>query len=414
MFEFGLYALILLLMALGFIVVPMLLSKTVVRQTDDETNIKLAQNKLKELKAELAAGNISQIQFSTAKHELEVGLFHDLHDGGSLAQPGGNGRWLALPLAFIVPVAALALYLQLGDFRAFDPNAARPVQTELSREDQIVQMVNGLAQRLEQQPNDLQGWIMLGRSYKAMKRYPDAVGALRKALALQPDNPDLMLQLADAAAMTNNGSLQGEPNQLIEQALKLNPDNEMGMWLLGLSKAEAGQYDLAIAIWRKLQQRYQPDDKDYQEVQQLIDTALKRAGREAEIGATPAPAAQAAAAAAKAGGSVNVEVTLDPRYQPLVNDGDSVMIYVKAANGPKMPLAAVKRQVKDLPLKITLDDSMAMMPNMTVSAFEDLQVTARVSRSGNAMPQAGEPVGSVAVKGEQRNAVTVVINDQVR
>ncbi len=406
MFEFGLYALILLLLALSFVVVPLMLTKTVARETDDKANIQLAQNKLKELKAELAAGNLSQSQFAAAQHELEVGLYHDLHDGEA-QHSSGNGRWLIVPLLFIVPVVSLGLYAQLGDFRAFEANPGAAEQAAADPSDQINAMVAKLEQRLQQQPDDMKGWLMLGRSYKALKRYDDAVAALKKAQAIQGDNADILLQIADVLATANGGSLQGEPTALVEQALKLQPDNEIGLWLSGMSKAESEQYDEAIALWRKLQQRYQPGQAEFQEVQDMINTALERSGK-------PPEAAQAVpAAAANASPQINVKVTLDEKFKASVKADDTLMVYVKAANGPKMPLAAVKRQVKDLPLTISFDDSMAMMPTMKISSVDEVIVTARVSRSGNAIPEAGEPIGTAKVMGDQRKDVKIVIDRQV-
>lgn len=407
MFEFGLYALILLLLALSFVVVPLMLAKTVTRESDDDVNIQLAQNKLKELKTDLAAGNLTQAQFDAAKQELEVGLYHDLHDGAT-QQSSGNGRWLIVPLLFIVPVVSLGLYAQLGDFRAFEANpGAAAQQAEAGPDgDQINAMIAKLEQRLQQQPNDAKGWLMLGRSYKALQRYDDAVAALKKVQALQGDSADILLQIADVLAVANDGSLQGEPTNLIEQALKLQPDNEIGLWLSGMSKAELGQYDEAIALWRKLQQRYQPGQAEHQEVQDMINAALERSGK-------PAEAVQPAPTAAAASPVINVNVTLADKFKAGVKADDSLMVYVKAANGPKMPLAAVKRQVKDLPLNISFDDSMAMMPTMKISSVDEVIVTARVSRSGNAIPEAGEPIGTAKVMGEQRKAVKIVIDQQV-
>lgn len=406
MFEFGFYALILLLMALGFITVPLLLGGPVARESDDSANIALAQSKLRELRAELKAGNLTQAQFAAAKHEVEVGLYRDMQGDKQQNPLTGNGRWLAVPLLFVVPIVALGLYAQLGDFRAFMPQPQAASQNAGVTEDQINQMVAKLAARMRENPDDLQGWIMLGRSYKTLKRFGEAVEAYRKALALDKTNADVLLQLADTLAMASGGGLQGEPSELIEQAIKLDPDNEMGMWLAGLSKAESGDYDAAIALWKKLQQHYQPGSRDHQEVQQLIDTALERSGKSAET-AKPAPAP------ASASSNVNVRVALGERFKNQVNPDDSVLIYVKAASGPKMPLAVVKKQVRDLPLEISFDDSMAMVPGMTVSSFDKVVVTARVSRSGNAMPSSGEPVGSVEAAGEQRKSVNVVIDAQV-
>lgn len=411
MFEFALYALILLMVALGFIIVPLMLAKTVVRETDDTANIELAKLKLGELRAELAVGNLSQAEFAAAKRELEVGLYHDLKDGTQSLASESHGRWLAFPLAFIVPVLALLLYAQLGDFRAFESPLAQAAQQQRPTEDQINAMVEGLAKRLQQQPDDLQGWMMLGRSYKAMKRYPDALQALKKALNLQPDDADLMLQIADTLAILNDGSLQGEATSFIERALLLEPDSDMGMWLSGLSKAELGQLDAAVAIWRKLQQHYQPGSGDYQEIQELIDTALARAGKPVAI-AEPPPQSAAPQMTVTPSAVLAVRVEVAERFKANIKPDDSVMIYAQAANGPKMPLAVIKRQARELPLQVSLDDSLAMMPAMKLSSVDDVVVTARISSTGGASPQSGEPVGKVNV-GKQRQPVTVVIDSQV-
>lgn len=404
MFEFGIYALILLLMALAFVVVPLMLAKTVVRESDDSANIQLAKNKLKELKAELAGGNLTQADYAVAKQELEIGLYHDLQ-AAQLQQSGSNGRWISVPLLFAIPVISLGLYAQLGDFRAFDPPAAMmPADQQEATRDQLETMVAKLEQRMHEKPT-VEGWVMLGRSYKAMKRFDDAIVALKKAQDLQPDNPDIMLQIADALAVANDGSLQGEPSNMIDKALKLQPDNEIGLWLSGMSRAELGQYDAAIATWRKLQQRYQAGQPEYQEVQQMIDTALERSGKAPEA-PKPAPAAASTP-------TVKVQVTLAAAMKTAISPEDSVLVYVKAANGPKMPLAAVKRQAKDLPLSVTFDDSMAMMPTLKISSVDEVVVTARISKSGNAIPQSGEPIGTTKVSGAQRNEVKIVIDQRV-
>lgn len=410
MFEFGLYALILLLTALGFVIVPLMIAKPVIRETDDAINIDLAKFKLRELEMDLSAANITKAQFTAAKKELEIGLYHDLKDSAEQNLIGGNGRWLAVPLGFILPVVALALYAQLGDFRSFESKSMQTGQTEQNTEDQVNEMVAKLAQRLQQQPNDLQGWIMLGRSYKAMKRYPDAVAAFKNALALQGDNTDIMLQIADTLAMLNDGSLQGEATQLIERALSLKPDSKMALWLAGQSKAEQGQFDAAVVLWQKLQKFYQPGGEDYLEVQSLINMALERSGKEvvsAEVATQPSASPSASA-------SIKVKVELADRFKAGVKADDSVMVYVKALNGPKMPLAAVKRLVKDLPMEIVFDDSMAMMPNMTISSVDKVVITARVSRAGLATPQAGEPVGTAEAVVKKDKEVIVVIDEQIK
>lgn len=409
MFEFVIYAIVLLLCALSFVILPLLLNKDVTRLSDDDTNIELAKNKIRELKADLVDGNISEADFNAAKRELEVGLYHDLNAGNTSSSNSGAGSWLAWPLLFVVPIVALLLYAKLGDFRAFeevDVPKSKAVQAGHSNNDNINQMIAKLTQRLQQNPNDLDGWLMLGRSFKATQRFKDAVAVLRKASELQANNPEIMLQLADAVAMANDGSLKGEPTDLIEKALKIQPDNLMGLWLSGMSKADVNDYEGSIKVWKKLQAHYQPGQEDYVEIQNLIDTAIAR-----KTGKT-APVAQAETVKTTASSTeeIMVKVDIDPVIKSKLDPADTVFVYVKALEGPKMPLAVAKHQLKDLPLEIKFDDSMAMMPNLKLSLFDKVVVTARVSKQGNAIPQPGEPIGSTEVSKQQRKSVAVKIN----
>lgn len=414
MIQFGIYVAMLLLTALAFVLVPLLVNKGLVKESDDQTNIQLAKAKLQELQDDLAAGNLTRAQYDAAKQEVEVALYHDLQATARQVENAGKGRWLAIPLLFLVPIVALGLYAQFGDFRTFDETS---YQTAVSpdradKASQVNAMVEGLAKRLEQQPDDMQGWIMLGRSYKALKRYSDAVATMQKARQHLGDKPDILLQLADAMAMAGGGSLNGEAGQLIAKALELEPENEMALWLYGMLKAEQDQYQEAIQYWQKLQRHYQPQDPNYKEVQNLIDEANQRLGN--PVAAKTADAIVAVPQTAKtAYGTVNVKIELADSFKNKVGADDAVIIYAQAVNGPKAPLAAVKKQVKDLPLQLTLDESMAMMPEMTVTSVDHIRVTARVSVAGSAVPQSGEPIGSVEVQGAGRSAVKVVIEGTV-
>ena len=282
------------------------------------------------------------------------------------------------------------MYSIKGDLRAFDISTVTAAGTPKTAAD-INAMVEKLAQKMAQNPQDPQGWIMLARSYKVLKRYPDAVSALRKARALLGDEPQTLLQLADVIAMQNGGSLLGEPSELAAKALALDANNDMGLWLYGLANAEEGKFSEAIDNWKKLQTHYKPNEADFNEVQKLIDQAREALGQKVES------VKETASPAATSGRSLHLAVSLDDKFKSIVNADDYVFIYAQPAQGGKMPLAVVKKQVKDLPIDITLDDSMAMMPNMTISSVANVQVSARVSKSGNASPQSGEPIGKKQV-----------------
>lgn len=422
MFQFGIFAALLLLVALSFILIPLFTARGLAKSDEEQTNILLAQNKLRELEDDLANGSLTQEQYDSAKEELEVGLYHDLQVGGAEVVVDENkGRWLAIPLFLFVPLVALALYSIIGDPRAFDGNiATKQTQNPKEVSDKALQMnamVEKLALRLQKEPGDAKGWLMLGQAYKLLQRNQDAVVALRKAYELQSDQPEVMLQLADAIAATNDGSLKGEPAALVSKAIALAPDNEMGLWLAGMAKAEEGDFAPAVNYWTKLQQHYKPEDQAYQELQDYIGKANARLGKPAD--SVNSSEQQAAAPTqqkeAKAASSVKINVTLGDAFKGKVKPDDYVLIYAQALVGPKAPLAVVKHQVKDLPLEVVLDDSMAMIPSMTVSSVENIKVTARISATGTATPQPGEAFGAIEIKGADRAGVkSVVIADTIK
>jgi cytochrome c-type biogenesis protein CcmH len=380
----------LIAIALCFLLIPLWLKAKPIAQNDESINILLAQNKMQVLNDELANGIITQIQFDALQNELMLHLHQDLVSSSAHSIDDTKGRWLALPIAIFVPLLALAIYSVKGDLRAFDTSTVTAAGTPKTAAD-INAMVEKLAQKMAQNPQDPQGWIMLARSYKVLKRYPDAVSALRKARALLGDEPQTLLQLADVIAMQNGGSLLGEPTELVANALALDANNDMGLWLYGLANAEEGKFGEAIDNWKKLQTHYKTNDADYTEVQKLIDQAKEALGEKVES------AKDETTPSSSSGKSLHLAVALDDKFKSAVSAEDYVFIYAQPAQGGKMPLAVVKKQVKDLPIDITLDDSMAMMPNMTISSVANVQVSARVSKSGNASPQSGEPIGKKQV-----------------
>lgn len=402
MFEFAIYALMMILIAIGFVVFPIVLSNnSIANEETDDVNINLAKAKLRELKAEMAAGQIAVADYEASRKDLELGLYHELEKVAAKRPLVNGGRWLALGLGFLIPLIALFLYSSLGDLRSLQPTDTSSAKAQ----PQVNEMVDRLAKRLAEQPKDLQGWLMLGRSYKAMQRYDEAIAALRSALALKPDDTDIMLQLADTLAMANNGSLKGEAGSLIEQAIRLKPDSEMGLWLSGLSKAEMGDFQTAIQQWKTLQSHFSAGDSDYQEVQDLIDKAQSAMGER--------PSEQPKMQSPKASNSIRVMVKLDEHFKASVSPDDWLLVYAKASNGPKMPLAALKRKVSDLPLDVTLDDSMSMMPGLSISSFDRLTITARISQTGNATPQSGELIGTVDLDKTKHLEASVSINDKI-
>lgn len=403
MIQFGIFVALLITLALCFLLIPLWLKPEIVSNDDSQINIELAQKKLQALKTDLENDLITQAQYELLKNELLVNLQRDLKQSETRIIDDKKGRWLAIPLGVFVPLLALAVYSVKGDLRAFDDTAIKGEMPTKTAAD-INGMVAKLAQKMAQNPDDSEGWIMLARSYKVLKRYPEAVEALRKARALTGEQPEILLQLADVLAMEKGGTLLGEPAELVAKALALDPDNGMALWLYGLANAEDSKFNEAIGYWQKLQTHYQPQDADYLEVQKLIDQAREALGQ---------PVAVAENKAVKNNKGIHLMVSLGDKFKAAANPEDAVFIYAQPAQGGKMPLAVVKKQVKDLPLDVTLDDSMAMMPTMTLSSVANVQVSARVSHTGNAIAQSGEPIGKMPLSTTVDNGVVKLVIGEI-
>jgi cytochrome c-type biogenesis protein CcmH len=346
------------------------------------------------------------------------------------AATGRRGRWLTGSALGLVPVLAITGYLALGNPAALNP----PDQ-------QFLQMVDALAERLKTNPQDAEGWVMLARAYQITGRIPEAVAAFEKASALRPDDANLIAGHADALAMVQ-GSLSGKPFELIVKALKIDPKNQTALALAATAAMENGQFDESIALWRRLAAVVEPGSRDRQAVEQAIEQVqqvalakgVKLAGEstgaaatDSAAPATPAPqapaavpakgatpAATAATAASPATASISGEVTLAPELMRQAKPDETVFIFARAVDGPPLPLAVIRTTVKELPLRFTLDDSMSMAPTARLSMHRQVVVSARVSRSGQAMPQPGDLIGTVQPVAVGATGVQVRIADVVR
>jgi cytochrome c-type biogenesis protein CcmH len=336
------------------------------------------------------------------------------HVAAPLRQGSPRGTLALLVLA--VPVLALALYALLGNPQALglQPQAAaEPTPQEME------EMVERLAQRMEQQPPgqaaDVQGWVVLGRTYAAMQRFEKAQHAFGKALQIAPGDAQVLADQADVTAMLQSGSLQGEPGKLIERALQADPGNLKALALAGSAAFERKDYAAAIAHWSRARQLGPAEGEFAQGLERGIADARAAAGPAALVATQPvAPGGTAAASApASPGGGLRGRISLAPSLAAKVLPGDTLFVFARAAEGPRIPLAILRRSAAELPLDFKLDDSMAMSPELKLSNFAQVVVGARISRSGDAMPASGDLEGSSAVLGNGTQGVELVI-DRVR
>jgi len=395
-----------------------------------QQNVAIARERLAELEEDRAAGRLANEEFEPLREELEAALASDLKAEARPAERGhGPSPWPAMAVALLLPVLAGALYLSLGTPGAIDgasiADAGRgighPSVGGNGEPASVEEMVARLQARLKEQPDDAGGWVTLGNTFMSMKRFGDAVEAFSRAHALIGDDPRLLVRYADALAMAAGGRIQGKPFELVWRALAADPDNPTALWLAGMGYAEKGEYQQAIAQWQRLEPMLADQPESLAQLRSLIDEARQQLAQAGEApatatpGAEPAPAMPAQPQKAASGAALSVRVSLDPALLERVAPGDTVFVYARAVEGPPMPLAVVRRPATELPFTVTLDDSMAMMPALSLSRFDTVRVSARVSHSGNAMPQSGDLRGEVSpVKVASSSVIEIVIDEIVQ
>lgn len=397
-----------LAVALGFIIPPLLRRPEITGYTQDDVNVVIYRERLEALQAALDEGSLSSAQFEQAQQELQQELVADLSPVATQSPSATTqGRWGAVVAALTVGGVAIALYLQLGTMPLPSEETALAQLDAAEQAERIDAMVAGLAQRLEENPANPEGWVMLGRSYQVLERFPEASRAFARAHELIGDEPWLLADYAEAEAYAQGGDMGGEPTELVLRALKQDPDHQKALWLAGIAAAQQGNPALAATRWRRLLALLPADGEGARQVQALLARLESEGIADAvQEGSTPA-ALSAPTAALKA------QVSLAPDLSDQVVPTDTVFIFARAAEGPPMPLAVLRKQVKDLPVTVVLDDSMAMVPEMRLSRFPEVRVVAQVSRSGNAVAQSGDLRGSSApvAVGDEGNVAVVI--DQV-
>lgn len=299
----------------------------------------------------------------------------------------------ALGLALLLPATAIVMYRLVGEPTALDPSAL------LAPEDHGQNMdaaIGKLADKLKQNPDDAEGWALLGRAYEATGHFAEARDALKRARAIAPNDADINVAYAEALALTDDSRrIQGEPLAIIEQVLKSDPDHQRALWLRGISEYQAKKFDTAIATWTHLATLLPKDSSVARSVQQEIARAqATRDGREIpddnEVSAANPATDQPKQSVTEAGPTITVKVSLAPKLKDKLAASDVLFVFAKAANGPPMPLAIQRTTADKLPVTVTLTDGMGMMPTMKLSQFPQVIIGARISKSGNAIAQTGD------------------------
>ena len=378
------------LLAMLFVALPLLRTpKTDVAPAQDAANVAIYTDQLAELENDLRNRLLSPAQFDLAKPELERRLLQDVPTGVTQAPAKQSAPWFGVILSLLVPLLAVGIYFQLGTPEAINaPAFSAPIAS--AQDQEIEAVLPRLLQHLQDQPDDITAWKNLGRAMLALQRFDEAAQTYEKITLLMPKSAQAFADYADALGMAQGQKLAGKPTQVIAQALKLDPKNPKARYLAGFASIEAGNPKEAIMHWEKLLAELPPEQRGVDILREKIAELKQQAGLPpSSSNAEAAPTKPALSATASIAGQARLNTALANQASP----EDTVFVFARAVNGPKMPLALLRVKVKDLPIDFKLDDSMAMSPQMKLSNFPEVVIVARVSKSGTAITQPGDLEG---------------------
>lgn len=370
----------------------------------DAVNIQSAATRLSELKLELENELISQERFDKYKLELETAALDDLRNATSVEiKEHKDNRILAIIVALLVPLLSIAIYQQLGDEAAFDIALQTDESAIAARE--IEEMLAAVEQAVQENPNDVEGRIALAQAYTRLERYNDAVAVHLELNKLRPDEPDILVNYAEALARSHGNQLTGKPTELLNAALLIEPKHGRALWLAGFAEQQAGNKEGAVAHWRNLLASIEAGSEVFQHLESLIFELNRE---------KPTPEVSSSGQSIAVKQSIQVKVSLSSEIDSKVDPNTTLFIYARASEGPAMPLAVHKGLAKELPITVTLDDSMAIMPQMSLSSFPKVIIGARLSSNGQPQGQSGDYEGHSDVIETSTNSVVDVLINSVK
>jgi cytochrome c-type biogenesis protein CcmH len=405
--------------AMAFVLPPLLRRDVRPGQVDrKKANVAIYYDQLAELKADLDSGELDAAQYEDARREIEKRLSEDVPMESAPVAAAQAGRWPGFVLAGAIPILAISLYVGLGNPEALLMSRAQaPAAAERSQHD-AAPMIAALEAKLKEKPDDAAGWYMLARSYAAIGNFGEAARAYAKASELFPEDARLLADYADALAMAQGQNLQGKPLELINKALKLNANDEKALNLAASAAYQSKDFAKAASYWRQLLKLIPPDADIVKDIAAAIEESDKLAASLGGLdnlssmgakGGSGEKAEQPQLGAVAISGTVTVSKELIAKVSP----ADRVFIFAQAPQGPKMPIASVKIDARQLPYRFTLDDAVSMSPNDKLSNHTEVMISARVSKSGQPMAQSGDLQGKVGPIKLGQQGVAIVIDTVV-
>lgn len=411
---------LLLAVAVLFIVLPLWRSKVknnhVLR---DAANLEIFRDQIAEMDADLRNGLLTQELYDQGKRELQSRMLDEVKDAQAEDSTKRNPhKVLALVLAVLLPLLAVGIYSKIGNRDAFAPAGSMGMQgTGTVRTDAAFKE---LEDKIAQNPKDTESMLTLAHSYTEAERYVDAAKIYNQLTKIVTQDAQVWADFADVLAMANGQSLAGHPTLLINTALVFDPNNAKALALAGSAAMERGDYPAVVKYWEQLLKQMQPGADETKMIesglQKARDAIAQGKGGKAPMMAGGMPPMAAGGGMPQAGGAERITgtVTLSDALKSQVKPGDMLFVLARAESGPPMPLAVVRKLASDLPYQFTLDDSMAMAPQMKLSRFDKVVVVARIAKSGDPMPHPGDMQGLSATIKPGTTGLKVVIDSVVK
>ncbi len=408
------------LLVLGLLLWPLLRRQDSSKKEEGEKTLSVYRQQFAELEQDHKNAMLTDERYQQSKQELERRLLEE--SGPAEATPPGrlwpvNSRLVVVALAVILPTISGLLYWTLGNPQAIIlPSASPPMaQGGSDNAHQTSEGLDALSERLkkklEQNPNDGAGWALLARSYVEIGRHADAVPMYEKAMKLIPDDSQLLVDYADALGMLHGRKLAGKPELLIQKALKIDPNHVKALMLAGTVAFDRKEFGQAAQYWERASANL-PTDVETEVRQELLSGIAEAKGL---AGGKPAmvKAVGLAAPSTKPGGqaaAISGTVNLAPGLAGKVAPTDTLFVFAREMNGPPMPVSIVRATKNGLPFTFRLDDSTSPMPSRKLSDVDSVVIVARLSKSGQAMPQSGDLEGMSQPVKPGVNGITVVID----
>ena len=395
MASFLISAFLLLVLVLVLLLRPFIFPAKAVATSRRQMNAAIYREELDKLEAEHQAGVIASVDYEIAHAEMRQRLFQDTAEEDD-QEVAGSAKKTAFGLCIFIVLVSSALYFSLGDVvRVAQRNSEQPLTQE-----NVEKMVAEFAAKMEKDPSNLKGWAMLARSYRILGRNEDAAKAYARAGNYIDSDPQLLADYADVLATNANGSFAGKPIQLVNQALKLDPNNMMALWLSGTADYNSGNYKVAVQTWEKLAQQLPPDTDEARAIQGSISQARSKGGL-----ASPKPVATS-------GKSISGQIELSPALKSKVKPEDTVLVIARKP-GERMPVAVLKVAASGFPMSFTLNDTLAMNPSAPLSQLSEVSIEVRISKSGMAKAETGDLISSSKIIQVGATNVRLLV-DQVR